>query len=73
MRRLIVAPVAVAFALGIWGFGASAQVTHSTPCEDACYEQKSRCVSACGEHSNPMECDDECNDQLADCLRHCGR
>ena len=56
----------------IWAFATWAQVIDSTPCEKSCYEQKSECVTACGEHTDPIECEGQCEDHLQDCLEQCG-
>jgi hypothetical protein len=71
-----VLPLAVLFAtaafLGVLvSFDTSAQVIDSDPCQQACYEQQSSCVSACGTHTDTVECEGRCEDQLEDCVRHC--
>ncbi len=66
-----VALLSAACLAGIWSFAAWAQVIDSTPCEKACYETKSECVSACGEQTDPIECEGRCEDQLEDCLEQC--
>ena len=63
---LSAALVAATAALTAW-----AQVIDSTPCERSCYEKKAACVSACGEHPDPIECEGGCEDALEDCVRQC--
>jgi hypothetical protein len=57
--------------IALWGVISSAQVIDSNACQRACYEQKGRCVTACGMHDDPVECDADCHDQLTDCVREC--
>jgi hypothetical protein len=71
MRRVFVALLAVASLLAIWSVATLAQVIDSTPCQKACYEQKSICIGACGTQGNPIECETQCADQLTDCLEQC--
>jgi hypothetical protein len=70
-RSVLVALLAAACLVAIWGFASWAQVIDSTPCEASCYEQKSVCVSACGTHVNPVECEARCDDALDECLEQC--
>lgn len=70
-RAVLVAMLGAACLLSLWSFGTWAQVIDSSPCEQSCYKQKSICVTACGEHTNPVECEAQCQDDLLDCLREC--
>jgi hypothetical protein len=40
-------------------------------CTAACRVAKERCVTACGEHDNPIECEARCTDQAQDCVEQC--
>ena len=72
MRRpVLVALLAAAWLVTMWGFATWAQVIDSTPCQKSCYERKANCISACGTGNNPIECEEQCGDQLHDCLRQC--
>lgn len=71
MRNPVLALLAAAVLVASWSFVTRAQVVDSTPCEKSCYEQESVCVSACGEHDDPVECEGQCEDQLDDCLEQC--
>ena len=71
MRKMVLVVLAAACLLAAWSFAPAAQVIEGDGCVQACFEQKAECVSACGEHSNPMECESECREQLEDCQRQC--
>ena len=71
-RSILVALLAAACLAAIWSFSSWAQVIDSTTCERSCYAQKSACVTACGEHDNPVECEEQCDDQYQDCMEQCG-
>jgi hypothetical protein len=68
---ILVTLLAAACLVAIWTFATGAQVIDATPCEKACYEQESDCVTACGEDTDPVECEGRCEDQLDDCLEQC--
>jgi len=66
---LVLLPAAMLLAMGslaIW-----AQVIDATPCQSACYDAKTQCVTECGQHPNPVECEADCHDELTDCLKEC--
>ena len=72
MRRVaLIALLVVVGLVVIGGIATWAQVIDGSPCEHACYEQKSLCISECGEHPNPVECEAVCHDALPDCLKEC--
>jgi hypothetical protein len=48
-----------------------AQDVDGGECQQVCYEQQQVCVTACGEHGNPVECEAQCNDDLSACLEEC--
>jgi hypothetical protein len=70
-RLVIVAVLAAAGLVTAWSF-ANSQVIHDDSCRKACYEQKARCVTACGQRGNAIECEERCSDELVDCTRECG-
>ena len=73
MRRpILVVLIAIAGMLAIWSLTTSAQVIDATPCQTSCQEQKTYCITECGQHDNPVECEAECHDALATCLQDCG-
>jgi hypothetical protein len=49
---------------------AAAQVDASA-CEETCGEEHAACVSACGDHEDPVECEEQCGDRLEDCRMQC--
>ena len=71
MRGSALVVIVAACLMALWSFIVSAQVIDSTPCEQACYEQKSICVTECGRHVNTVECEASCHDELIDCKRRC--
>ena len=71
MRSVLVLVFVAACLVTFGSFVISAQVIDGSPCEHACYEQKSICVSECGTHDNPVECEARCHDELIDCQRSC--
>jgi hypothetical protein len=52
-------------------FAASAQIGDEDACRTECRDEHSRCVTLCGEHSNPIECENSCQGQLEDCDARC--
>jgi hypothetical protein len=73
MRRpILVVLIAIAGMLAIWSFTTSAQVIDATPCEQSCHEQKTYCITECGEHDNPVECEAGCDEAVEECLQDCG-
>lgn len=71
MWRRIAVTVLAAAGLALWSLTTGAQVIEGDGCRQACFAQKSECVSACGTHSNPIECEADCRDALNDCLDRC--
>jgi hypothetical protein len=70
-RSILFVLLLVTGLLGVWGFGAWAQVIDADACERACYEQKSACITSCGEDNDPVECEGRCEDEAEDCLAEC--
>jgi hypothetical protein len=71
MKRWVLLTLALLAGFSLLGFATLAQIIDRSACQEACYEQKSMCVSECGSHSNPIECEQGCHDQLEDCLKQC--
>jgi hypothetical protein len=72
MRKpILVALLVTAWLLTVWSFVSWAQPIDATPCQQACYEQKTACIGTCDAGNNPTECEAQCDDRLTDCLRHC--
>jgi hypothetical protein len=71
-RPLLIALLAVVGSLAVWSFTTSAQVIDGTACEQSCAEQKTDCITECGEHDNPVECEAGCDEALDECQRDCG-
>jgi len=72
MRRLLLAMLlAAALLLVIWSLHTGAQEIDATPCQSACEEQHSACITACGERDNPEECEPRCDERLDDCMMQC--
>lgn len=66
--------LALALFAGLAGFvvGTSrAQIDEPSPCEQACFDQEERCVSACGERPDPVECEAGCRDAADQCRMQC--
>lgn len=70
-RTILVASLLAAGLLALWST-TTAQVIDGDACSDACYRAKEECITACGEHRNPMDCESECDDRFQDCLEACG-
>ena len=70
-RAALVLVLAAAGLLAAWSLVTTAQVIDPSPCEQACQEQKTVCVSACGAHADPVECEAKCHEALQDCLEGC--
>ena len=51
----------------VWSVTVGAQAIESTPCRDACFEQKAGCISRCGEHIDPIECEQLIDGQTTRC------
>lgn len=52
---------------------AARAVDDENSCIQACKVEHARCISACGEHSNPVECEATCRETFEDCERRCYR
>lgn len=50
---------------------AQSQAIDASACEQACSEEHASCVSACGDHEDPVECEEQCRDRLEDCRMQC--
>ena len=71
MRR---AMVWEAVCLGLVVTGSSvgrAQGPGADVCERVCSEREASCITACGEHDDPIECEAACRDAAAACEREC--
>jgi len=70
-RRIFLALLIAAGFLGSGAFAAWAQVIDADACERACYEQKSACITECGNDNDAVECEGDCEDDAEDCLAEC--
>jgi hypothetical protein len=70
LRWILCSGAAGLLALG--GVAAWAQEEGEDSCVEACRDAESQCVTACGEHDDPLECEGRCQDQADDCMRQCG-
>jgi hypothetical protein len=59
--------IAIAMTLG-WS---STHTRDGEACRSACEEVASQCITACGEHENPVECESDCRDDEEDCMARC--
>ena len=63
--------LATGLTVATWIAVALAQDPDRSPCRDACEQQETRCVEACGPHDNHMECEADCRDAAWNCHDRC--
>ena len=50
---------------------ATAQIGDQDPCHAGCRETHARCVTTCGEHSDPIGCEERCDEEAQQCESSC--
>jgi hypothetical protein len=57
--------------LGLIFWWSTSQAQGEPTCKQACEEQEQACLSACSEHSNPIECESDCRNDAYLCSKQC--
>jgi len=50
---------------------ATAQIGDQDPCRTGCREIHARCVTTCGQHSDPIRCEERCEEEAQQCESSC--
>lgn len=61
----------VAGLLGLAVIAATAQIGDQDPCRTGCRETHARCVTTCGQHSDPIGCEERCTEEAQQCESSC--
>jgi len=70
-KRIVLAAAALGTLWLLSGLATTAQSEADDACRQSCEDQSSECVSACGQHSNPVECEARCHDGRFECIQSC--